>query len=246
MEGLVTLTPGKEKEIHDERRFVLGQLGLGSDGSFYRYVLAGASNVSAGKLVQGPAVGANFDELVTAAAAVGATSIAITNGATAITADMFLNGKVIVEDDAGEGHAYLLGPHPAVDASAVYTATLAPGESVKVAITAATTCALVRNPCAAVIIQPSPPTTKALGVTATALTAGDYGWAQCSGMAPVLTDGVLVVGKSVMASDAIDGAVEDAILAEGTPNTLFNSQIVGVCQEVAADTEHSTILLALL
>jgi len=59
----------------------------------------------------------------------------------------------------------------------------------------------------------------------------------------VLTDGTVVIGKAVMTSDNVDGSVEDALLAEGTPNTLNNMPCVGIVMQVNADTEYSLIML---
>lgn len=248
MSGLISgplfLTPGEEKRITSTQGpYELGAIAYGSGGRRFRYALAGATNLAAGKLMQAAAVGGDYDELAVAATTAGSTSVAVTLGSTAVTKNQFLNGFLIVEDDAGEAHSYLIGEHAAADASAVLTVNLAPGETVKVAMTTSTTVALIVNPYANIIVHPSPPTNTVLGVTTVAVTAANYCWIQDRGIASVLADGTLVVGKAVMASDGTDGAVEDFVLAEGTPNTLANSQVVGIAHEVAATTEYATIFL---
>lgn len=233
-----------------ERRYALGtQLWL-PDGRKYVFVENGGTEIAAGRLCQSPVPGANFDELaVAAAAAVGATSIQVTNGATAITADQFADGYISIEDDAGEGHIYKIdSQHDAVAASGTFTVPLAPGVSVQVALTTSTTAGLLQSPYQDIIIHPSPPTAKLVGVTPTTLEADRYGWLQFAGPCSLLTDGTLLIFQQVVASDAVDGAVEpaDSAITDGTPPTGHGELVmVGDVLEVAATTEHSIVNLRL-
>lgn len=246
--GVIPGSPGDEKwtsaanavTATTPRGLRLGQKMELPDGRVFRFVKNGATEIPAGRVVQAPVPSANLDELVTAAAAVGATRITITTGSTALTKDTV--AYVNVEDDAGEGHLYAVASNPAIATTTTDALDLYPTDPVKVAITAASTTTVVISPYTGVIIHPSPSTAPVLGVTQTTLAANYYGWVQTRGLCSVLTDGTLVIGNSVMASDAVDGAVEPWGLTEATPNTEIEPAI-GIVHEVAADTEHSLVFL---
>lgn len=217
----------------------LGTIGITEDGRRYRWSKAGATALSPGRVMQGEVPGANFDELaIDGVHAIGDKVITITNGNTAITANMFKDGYLNVEDDTGEGILYRIASHPAADTSATCAITLTNG--IAVAMIAATTVGLTKHKCDSVIIHPSPPTATLVGVPNTTVAAGSYFWAQFRGACSVLTDGVITAGKLVMPSASVDGAV--AAYSTGGDD----EHIVGAVIEVAADTEHSVIDLMLV
>ena len=220
----------------------LGTTGYDSYGRGFRWTLNGGVALTAGKLVASEAPGANFDELaIDGAHAIGDKTVTVTNGATAITANMFAGGFMTVEDDTGEGVMYPIRSHPAADTSATCEITLDVG--IAIALGASATVGLTKHPCAAVVVAPTSQAGIVIGVPLLAVTAAYYFWAQFRGPCACLAVGTLVAGKAVFSSDTTAGGVEDAILAEGTPNTLFNQPLVGVCIEVAATTEYAPIML---
>jgi hypothetical protein len=76
--------------------------------------LAGAAALAPGKLAVAATVVANHQNMaVAAAAAVGATSVTVTLGATAATADYYADGFLTINDAAGEGISYRVKSHPA-------------------------------------------------------------------------------------------------------------------------------------
>lgn len=222
----------------------LGAVGVTPDGRWFRYVKNGGSAQAPGKLYQGKVPGANYDELaLVGAVAAGATTVDVTNGATAITKDQFKGGYLGIEDDTGEGYLYLVAGNTADAATGqTVTVTLADPRGIKVALIAATTVGLYEHPCDSVIVHPSPPTSDLVGVATHAMPASYYGWVQFKGPCQVLIEGTVVIGKSVMASSSVDGAVTPYVLTEGTPNSEITPN-VGVCREVAATTEYGLIVL---
>lgn len=222
----------------------LGAIGVTPDGRQFRYVKNGASAMVAGKLYQGKVPGSNYDELaVPTATAAGSTTLDVTNGATAITKDQFKGGYLGIEDDVGEGYNYLIAGNTADAAgSQTVTITLADPRGLKAAVTTATTVGLYEHNCDSVIVHPSPPTTDLVGVATHAMPASYYGWVQHKGLCQVLIDGTVTIGKSVMASDGVDGAVEAFALTEGTPNAEITGAI-GTVREVAATTEYGLVNL---
>lgn len=245
--GFPALIHGQEGEqfsTYTDKRWPLGTKMVLQDGREFRFGKAAGTNIAVGKLCSATANGANFDELVIPAAiAAGSRTITFTNGATAIATDDFEDGYINIEDDVGEGYLYKIKSHTIDGAgSAAVTATLANPNGVQVALTTATTVGIMTSPYKAALIHPSPNVTALIGVTTAAITASTFGWFQVKGPGSVLIDGTVVIGDSVMASDATDGAVEAFALTEGTPNVEI-TPIVGTVIEVAATTEHGHILL---
>ena len=98
--------------------------------------------LAAGKMACGPAVEANHIELVTGAAyAVGATRLAITVGATAVTANQYAGGQLQVNKVAATGYGYTIQKTPLATPSGVTYVTLA--EPIAVALTALSEVSLI-------------------------------------------------------------------------------------------------------
>lgn len=237
-------TEGEQFNDYADQRWPLGTKLILQDGREFRFAEVGGTNIATARLCQAEVPGANFDELaIPSAVAAGTRSFDVTNGATTIALGDFNEGYLNVEDDAGEGHLYKIKSHEAEGAgSAAFEVTLANPNGVIVAFTTSTTVGISKNPFKDVIIHPSPNTAALVGVTTNAISADRFGWLQVKGPASVLADGTLAIGDSVMASDAVDGAVEDWILTEGTPNTEITPS-VGQVAEVAADTEQALVVL---
>ena len=95
-----------------------------SDGRELILVQAGASAVVPGKLYQDAAMIADHVNLdVTAYTAYSANGnvpakVTMTLGATAVTANQYAGGFVVVNDNNGEGQTLRIASHPAADASA--------------------------------------------------------------------------------------------------------------------------------
>ena len=235
---------GVQYTTNAARQWPLGTRLYLPDGRIFAYAENGATAMVAGNLYQSEVPGANFDDLAVAATAAGAVLVTVTNGVTAIAANDFDGGYMVVQDDVGEGFVYGLRNHAAIAASVAGDINLQTGVSIQVAFTTATTILLVKNEFKGVIIHPSPPTAALVGVACKATAASEFGWLQRHGLAAVLTDGTVVIGESVMPSNATDGSVEDWGLAEAAPPTEIGAAI-GLVAEVAVTTEYSLIFLKL-
>lgn len=230
---------------HAQQRHNLGTVLMLPDGRRYRYTEVGGTNIATARLVQSEPVTAAWDELVTAAAAVGARVINITTGATLIAAGDLDEGYANIEDDAGEGHLYKLDiGQAAIAATTAGDIFLAPGNGLVVALTAATTTGVSKNAYKDVVIAPTTLTARVMGCLTNAINANRFGWAQTSGPASVLTDGTVGIGQSVMPSNGTAGAVEAWGLTEAAPPTEI-TPVVGHVMELAATTEESLIYLML-
>jgi hypothetical protein len=209
-------------------------------GRKWRYGLNGATLGVTGSISQSPVPDANLDLLVTAAAAVGARSVTITLGATALTADQFNGGFVVIEDDAGEGFCYLIEDTPAISATTAGAISLAHG--IEVALTAASTTGIIRHPGQDLIEHLSPPTAMTYGMCAAPITAANFGWYQFRGFAAVEIEGTVRIGERVRLSEGTDGAVTPLDFDEATQADFGD---VGQVIEVGVTTEHGTVWLSI-
>jgi hypothetical protein len=171
---------------------------------------------------------------VAVAAAIGATSVTVTLGATAATANQYAGGVLIVNDATGEGHTYKIKSHPAADASAALVVTIE--DPIVVALTTSSEVSLIANLYSGVIVNPTTPTASPVGVAIYPVAANEYGWIQTKGIVSCLNDGGTTVGLAVAPSQATAGAVK-------TGATTLDS--VGRAYQTATSTEYNAIFIAL-
>ena len=228
----LVISPSDIWKISSVKECQLGSRAVTNDGRAFRYALAGGTTLVAGTLLQGPAEKTNHQSLAVVSAAAGATSITVTLGATAATANEYAGGWVI-ENNAAGGHCYKIKSHPAADASATLVLTLE-DPLISAMTNATTTCDLVHNPYSGVIINPTTATSAVVGAAVAAITNAYYGWIQVAGPANVLNDGGSTVGTNVSASNGTAGAVEAAVTAQGA---------VGIALTGVATTEFGAIML---
>lgn len=232
----------------------VGVLMVLPDGREFHQVRASSTaEVVAGNLTTAAAVVADHgcgtaDNLVVAAATIGASSIIVTmGGTTATTKDQYADGYLGVRDDKGEGQIYRIKSHNAAAAASTCTVALELGDEVAVAIAATATVSLVANPYAAILTRPAGtacvgPIT---GVPQVALPANSYGWALTKGLGMGLTAATaIVIGEPVVSHTAVAGAVGPVTTAAGSAATTISgleADILGRVRVVGIDTEYSVI-----
>jgi hypothetical protein len=217
------------------KQHAFGQLAMAADGRKFRYAKAGASNLVAGNVQQGPAIVANHQNIAVAtAAAIGANSVTVTLGATAATANQYADGYMVVNDVDGQGHSYKILSHPAADSAASLELTL--DDKIKVALTTSSEVCLIANPWNGVIIYPTTSTQTVAGVAPFAVTAGEYCWLQTGGVASMLADGAIGVmtGVAVPSSVAGAGKIMAATLSQ-----------IGYALQAGVDTEYRAVFLTI-
>src|SRR5258707_1312648 len=102
---------GAKFETSDGREFVLVQN-------------AGTALVS-GNLIQGPVtIGSTHQNMATSTAAIGATTVTVTLGATAVTANQYQGGFLVFNAGTGIGQTLRIQSHPAAALSATVVLTL--------------------------------------------------------------------------------------------------------------------------
>lgn len=188
----------------------LGAIAMARNGDCYRYtkINSTASDLIAGNLQVSLGKEANHQNIaLSAAAAVGASSVAPTVGATAVDANEYDEGSLIFNDVSPEGEFYTVKSHDASDGSEAITVNIEP-----VLLTAATTSSeitLVRNPwnnpAISQLIAERP---SGVSVVDWDVSVANYGWLKTRGMASVLVDTAgITAGLKATISDQVNGAV---------------------------------------
>lgn len=252
----------KQRTLAQGPLYIPGQKGMTANGDIYRYAQVGAVAMVVGKLYQAPIPVTNHVLQTAAAAAVGATTVAVTLGNTAVVANDYINGNLVVDlaSNTGFGYIYTIDAHPAVAGSGVFTVPLAGSpsrtiptnvaegallltgsESVQVAIaTTANSVSLIPNNWKKVILSVVNLTTAVLaGVSVVAAAIGSWCWIKTRGNAMVLTDNTtVVIGAPAITSTVTAGAV--SLL---TTTNVITSPVIGIFTRVAASASYSTVFL---
>lgn len=217
----------------------LGVKVTANDGREFRYIKA-AEDIAAGYLVQTTLEHTNHESLTPDASAVGDKTIVMTPGATAMTANEYATGWMVVTNTPGLGLMYEIDNHAANAGSVALTVNLK--DPIKVALTTDSRVDLVHNPYKDCLVFDGGNGTETgipVGVATTAITSGEYGWVCVQGAASCLADGNLTIGHGVVAtnSNTINGAVEAA--ANGNEALCP----VGYALTSGTDTEYPAIFV---
>lgn len=204
----------------------LGAMASDNKGNRYRYILAGATAIVPGKLQQSTADIANHTNVACAVAALKATSITVTLGATLATANQYAGGYIIINDVDGQGETYRIGSHPAADASATLALTLE--DDIRTATTTNSQATLVANPYNGVIVHPTTSTGAPVGVGLYDITAAEYGWLQTHGVIACLNDAGTAIGLGIAPSTNTEGAV---MTVAATTNQIGSAIVAGISTE---------------
>lgn len=223
------LTANTSTQMHK-----LGERAVTPDGRSFRYCKVGGTSLVPGKLYQAPAEVTNHQDLTPVAAAIGDTTLTVTLGNTAATANQYAEGWVMVTVTPGQGYQYKIKSHPAASGSATLVLTLE--DPIQVALTTSSRVDLVANPFSAVIVNPTTATAAPVGAAVYPVTNAQYGWLQVGGPACLLADGAVTVGTSLVASNGTAGAVEALAGVQAS---------VGVAMSGIATTEYGPVMLTL-
>ena len=177
--------------LYDEaanQQHKLGELYQDPFGRKFRYVQAGASALVTGELQQEAAEDTNYRSMVVqAAVAIGDTMIPVTLGGTAVTANQFESGDLVVESSTGIGQAFKIVRHD-VQTSTTGTCKFYVDRAVKIALTTSSQVSVRKNAYDGVIQFPVTPTGAPVGIALYAMTAAYYGWIQSGGDCAALFD----------------------------------------------------------
>jgi len=216
----------------------LGAIGYTRDGRIYRYAKGGAADIVAGNLlVNADAVTNHVNVAVYEAAALNATKVKVTLGATLATANQYADGYLQTHDGAGEGYTYQIRGHAAADASGVLEIDLI--DPLAVALTTASEVSLYLNQWGGLVISATDQADAPAGIAGSAVDVSEkpYFWVQTGGVANAFADEAYARGTGLTIGTGVAGQVE-AIDATAEPQ-------IGIALQAGVADEYSPILLQL-
>ena len=232
MAGIINLAAQDLWTETENPQHNLGALGFDEFGNKYRYVQAGGSALVTGNLLQEAAEDTNYRSMVCqAAVAIGDTMIPVTLGGTAVTANQFEQGQLVVESSTGIGQLFRIIRHD-VQTSTTGTCKFYVDRPVKIALTTSSQITVRKNAYDGVIQFPTTPTGGAVGVALYAMTEAYYGWIQTGGDATVLfdsTDNSAADAQGITHSAGTAGAVKAMLAADVADTVLgWSREVVSV------------------
>ena len=236
-EGFGLVKPSNAQPIFSSRAYAspnqvphpLGCRGQDAYGRVFRFAQAGAADLVAGDCLQAAAQVADHQTMTPAAAAIDATSISVTPGATTGAADLYAGGFAIIETTPGLGYSYPIKTHLAIAASTLFVVQLARGVKIQVALTASSRVTLQASPFKNVIQSPVTTLTNAVvGVATYPITTVEYGWIGRNGLFGTLMDS----GTSAAVGTQVGCPSTAAGSATGISGVI---QSVGVMMDTLSD-----------
>jgi len=166
----------------------LGELFIDPFGRKFRYVQNGAVALTTGHLLQEAAEDTNYRSMaVQAAVDIGDLIIPVTLGGTAVTANQFENGDLVVESSTGIGQVFKIVGHD-VQTSTTGTCNFTVDRPVKIALTTSSQVSVRKSSYDGVVSFPTTPTGAPVGIALIAMTIAYYGWVQSGGDGVALFD----------------------------------------------------------
>ena len=210
----------------------LGTIAKDLFGRQYRFVRAGAADLVVGNALQAQAELTNHQAMTVAAAAIGATSITVTPGATTGAADLYAGGIAVIDTTPGEGYSYPIKTHLAIASSTAFVLQLARGWTIQVALTTDSRVTVYPNPYRNVIQAPTTITNVPVGVCQYIIVTTEYGWIGCQGQFGTLIQGTPGVGLGVGIPGSAAGSV--TIHAVATIALVGNMMETGIDGKIQA------------
>lgn len=217
-----------------------------ADGREFVLVQNGGTALVSGNLIQGPvSIGANHTNLTASTQAIGDKVLTVTLGGTAVTANQYAGGYVVINAGTGIGQILKIQSHPA-QSTTTGTVLLTLEDAFSVATATASSKATLMLPpygsangatfaTSGVVVCPTTLTGPVIGVTvypipATSSTVLSYGFIQTKGVVGCLNDANTAIGLDLMPSANTAGAVATYVVA--TKTRVGVSTVAGVTTEV--------------
>lgn len=238
--GLITAADLYTSSALPGAELAIGQEVYGKHGKMFRYILAGASNLVIGNVLQESVEDTTYENMAVGTAGVaGDAFLQVTNGTATITSAQFEGGSLSVytAGTATVGEEYTItgvtGTLTTGGALNVYT-----DRPLRTAFTTSAKVNMKRSPWSGVIQFPATTQTGVCsGIAIYAVTAAQYGFAQVRGVGSVLSDGsTFAVGSGLGTPSGTAGAA--TVHAAGTTH-----QLIGTSRQAAAAAKGISVLL---
>lgn len=225
----------------------IGTRGYANDGRIFYYgrnTTSGA--IDRGKLCARPELVPNHENMATdeSLVAVGSNVLpagAVTPGATAVAANAYAEGYLVVTDAGSEGLIYK------VRSNTAFTSATADGEivlydDIAIAFDANTTVSLIKNAYDSPQLSPVDQQDVLVGVPTFTLPIGNvttqYGWFQTWGECAIWSDeAVATVGQAIVTGTGTAGQVEE----DDTATTVSQEPLVGYNVTPLVESEYQVV-----
>lgn len=211
----------------------LGELAVTNDGRKFRYAKNGAVATVAGSLYMSKVAVAHHTNMAVATTAAGSKTVSVTLGATAVTANEYRGGYLVINAGTGVGYTYRIASHPAADASTAVVLTLEDPIAVATAV-ADSKGSLAYHPYEGVIA--SVDTSKPIGVANYVIPANYYGWFQTAGVCAGLNKSNTAVNLG-LASSATSGAFQTVAATTTQIASALIAGADGECRQIFLQLE---------
>jgi len=232
LSGLLQLSNQDIKETSAYRKHPIGTLAYTRDGRKFRYAEGGAADiVAANALVAADPIANHQSCAVAVAAAIGDRKIKLTIGATALTADQYVDGYATVEDGTGEGYIYQISGNQASAGSTDVWVYLK--DPIEVALPTTSEVSMDYNLFANVVISATDQADAPAGIAHMAVDVSEasYFWVQTGGPAATWGDEATAAGDMLTTGTGTAGQLE-MLDAVGEP-------MWGHTIDTAIDGEHT-------
>ncbi len=220
----------------------LGQVAQTADGRTFAYGkngTGGGTALAPGKLAQVATSTSNHVNRTGVTAAAGTSQVTFAVGNTAVTADMYRGGYLVVNAGTGAGQSLLIRGNTKAVASGSPTIYLK-DFIITATLVSDSKFSLMPSPYSACIIQAATLGAGSAGVPTVSIPDGSYGWLQTGGPASVLHDaGAAAIGAPVTYSDDTAGAV-------GPYETDAVGPVLGWMMILGVSTEYSATFLTMV
>ncbi len=211
------------------------------DDREFTLVQNGAVALVSGVLIQSPAsIGANHTGLTLSTVAIGSKTITATLGGTAVTANQYAGGFLVISAGTGIGQTLKIASHPAQSSTSgtvlltledpLSVATLTSDSKGSLTLPQYGSANGVAVTTSGVVVNPTTQTGRIIGATiypipASSSTVATYGYIQTGGPVGVLNQGSTAISLDVMPSASVAGAVCTYVVA--TKSRVGTSTVAG-------------------
>lgn len=229
----VQLTESDLLAVSTTQQLPLGFRAIGENGNAYRYVKAGGT-VGAGRAVIAPDNVANHLNGTLGTHAIGVSELNVTVGATAVTADQYKGGLLVINAGTGAGQSFRIKGNTAAGSGGT-TKIQIEGALVTATATASSKANLYPNEYNGVTTSATAAKVR-VGVSVRDMTDGQYGWVLTRGVGSLLVDGTAVaIADPVIPSTSVAGAVI------GIGTVAVTDQILGYAVQAGTNTEYCSV-----
>lgn len=211
----------------------LGAQATTGDGRIYRYFLNGAVTAVPGKMYQGPAQDATNQTpaggLGVAAAAIGATSVTLTDSLT-LAANLLAGGFMSIAVTPGQGYLYKIKSNTAVTSATGCVVTLE--DPIQVALTTSSKVLVNLSPYNGAVVAPGTITGTIIGVPIFAVVNAQYGWVQTHGPTSCLITGTFA-SAGLAVGMLVGGTIGSLAPAIAGTNVLGYTMTIGATGQYA-------------